>query len=64
MTLAPDEESVILAGRRLVGDAQGDDYFQYISAALRSSNGQNLFGIVRNAVHMFRAGRQSCAGCD
>ena len=63
-SMTPDDESLILKGRRNVRDEDGDAYFAWVAAAIRASNGRTpLFTIVRNAVQMF-GGRGSCVGCD
>jgi hypothetical protein len=62
MTLTPDDESLILRGRRLVPDENSDAYFQHIADEVRKGNG-NIFGIVKNAVPMFKH-PPHCPGCS
>jgi hypothetical protein len=62
MSLSDQDESLILRGRRQIPDENGDDYFQYVAAALKQSDGKNVFGVVKSAVAMFGT-RSKCAGC-
>jgi hypothetical protein len=57
----------VLRGAREVADEWRDDYFAYVSAALRFVPNPTVFDIkeiTRNGVRMFRAGRPECIGCD
>lgn len=63
MTLTPDDESLILSGRRLVPDECGDAFFDFVAAELRKNDGTPVFGIVRNAVQAFRRAPRQCPGC-
>jgi hypothetical protein len=53
MNITPDEMAIVLRGRRLVGDDEGQEFFDYIAAALKLSGGKNVLGITRNAVQLF-----------
>jgi hypothetical protein len=59
--MTPEEESLILRGRRLVPDESGDDYFQFIAGELRK--GGNVFAAVKSGIAMFGA-RSKCEGCS
>lgn len=63
MTLAPNDECLILSGRRLVSHECGDFYFQFVANEIRRG-GKSLFDICRAAVQLCGAGRMQCAGCD
>jgi hypothetical protein len=59
MKLKPNDEALILRGRRLIPDENSDDYFQYCAALIRMDNGTSVFDIVRGAVKLFGDVRQS-----
>jgi hypothetical protein len=52
MKLTPDEMSLLLKGRRLVSESDGQAYFDYVATLLRMGN-TSAFDAVRNAVQMF-----------